>query len=76
MYLADTISRAFLNETNEQILPDIEFNSITYLSVRLACRYQGQIIKITYMYLYWPFRDEITCLDGLQFKGHKVSASL
>ena len=33
MYLADTISRAFLNETNEQILPDIEFNSITYLSV-------------------------------------------
>ena len=31
MHLADTISRAFLNKTKEQILPDIEFNSFTYL---------------------------------------------
>ena len=35
MYLADTISRAFLNETKEQILPDIEFNSFTYLPMSL-----------------------------------------
>ena len=37
--------------------------------VRLAW-YQGKLSKSTY--IYWPFRDEITCLDGLLFKGHKV----
>ena len=31
MHLADTICRAFLSETKEQILTDIEFNSFTYL---------------------------------------------
>ena len=33
MYLADTICRAFLNETKEQILPEIEFSSFTYLLI-------------------------------------------
>lgn len=23
-------------------------------------------------YPYWPFRDKITCIDGLMFKGHKI----
>ena len=73
MYVADTISRAFLNETKEQILPDIEFNSFTYLLMSTV----GLIRRTTYQNLLifiWPF-DEITCLDGLLFKGHKVIVS-
>lgn len=33
MSIADTLSRAFINETKEQLMPDIEVNSISYLPI-------------------------------------------
>lgn len=33
MFIADTLSRAFINETKEQLMPDVEVNSISYLPI-------------------------------------------
>lgn len=35
MFIVDTLSRAFINETKEQIMPDTEVNSISYLPTSL-----------------------------------------
>ena len=96
MFLADTLSRAYLKESNEKLAPDIAVNSLSYLpitpeqyeSFQLATREDRELqtlqgivksgwpeakteIPIT-MRAYWPYRDEISCVDGLMFKGHKI----
>lgn len=96
MFIADTLSRAFINETKEQLMPDIEVNSISYLPISpeqyerfqqatqddLDLQTLQAVVKSGWpdtkenlpksTYPYWPFRDEITCIDGLMFKGHKI----
>ncbi|XP_062604074.1 uncharacterized protein K02A2.6-like [Saccostrea cucullata] len=85
-----------MNETKEQLMPDIEINSISYLpmSPEQYERFQQAthddpelqtlqaVVKSGWpntkdsipnsTYPYWPFRDEITCIDGLMFKGQKI----
>ena len=85
MYLADTICRAFLNETKEQILPDIEFNSFTYLLVSPEdCEdFQKATQEPRKTSNYKRYRQSSSPvgliprttyqdLDGLLFIGHKV----
>ena len=97
MFLADTLSRAYLKESNEKLAPDIAVNSLSYLpitpeqyeSFQLATREDRELqtllcsivksgwleskteIPIT-MRAYLPYRDEISCVDGLMFKGQKI----
>lgn len=85
MFIVDTLSRAFINETKEQIMPDTEVNSISYLPSSLEqydldLQTLQAVVKSGWletkenlpksMYPYWPFCDDITCIDGLMFKGH------
>lgn len=87
MFIADTLSRAFINETKEQLMPDIEVNSISYLPISpeqyerfqqatqddLDLQTLQAVVKSGWpdtkeklpksTYPYWPFRDEITCID-------------
>lgn len=41
-----------------------------YKPYRQKSNPDGRTPKKTYPY--WPFRDDITCIDGLMFKGHTI----
>ncbi|XP_033756234.1 uncharacterized protein K02A2.6-like [Pecten maximus] len=99
MYLADALSRSYLKETRENLVPDIdiEVNQIvSYLPISSE-KYQefkrgtskdevlSQLREIIIngwqenkheiretAHHYWPFRDELSCIDGLLFKSHTI----
>ncbi|XP_033731071.1 uncharacterized protein K02A2.6-like [Pecten maximus] len=99
MYLADALSRSYLKETRENLVPDIdiEVNQIvSYLPISPE-KYQefkretskdealSQLREIIIKgwpenkheipetaHHYWPFRDELSCIDGLLFKSHTI----
>ena len=99
MFVADALSRHYLNETKEELIPEVDVNNITlnqYLPMS-ADRYkefqqetlkdaslqqllntvligwpeQKQNIQSSLL-PYWAFRDEISHVDGLLFKGSKL----
>ena len=99
MFMADHLSRSFLPETKETLIPDVEVNSIspaTYLPLsqerylelqqKTASDEVLQMLRETVqkgwpsekarlpncLHPYWSFRDEISCLDGLLYKGPKL----
>ncbi|XP_033745588.1 uncharacterized protein K02A2.6-like [Pecten maximus] len=99
MFLADTLSRAFLKESNEDLVPDIAVNEVhllLYLPVspeklqefRKATAEDVELQQLQKVVLdgwpdrrdqislnirqYWDSQDEISCVDGLLFKGHKL----
>lgn len=99
MFLADHLSRAYLNETKEVLVPELQVNDIhltAYLPVSPE-KYQQlkeatakdedlQILQDIVLEgwpedkadvppelrPYWTFRDEISCIDGLMYKSHKL----
>ncbi|XP_063404228.1 uncharacterized protein K02A2.6-like [Mytilus trossulus] len=99
MYVSDTLSRMYLQETVEKLVPDIEINEIQ-LNAHLPIspeKYElfkkqtesdeilQQIKKINEegwplkkeelpedLKMYWQFRNEITCIDNLLYKGLKL----
>lgn len=99
MFVADALSRQYLNETEEELIPEADVNSIT-LNQHLPMtpdRYkefqQETLCDSTLQHLlntivlgwpenkvslpscllpYWTFRDEISHVDGLLFKGSKL----
>ena len=98
MFLADHLSRAYLPESTEDIVPDLTINSLltSYLPVspEMYRKLQGETSKdrelqtlqdvvlegwpdtkeeiVTEILPYWNFRDEISCVDGLLYKNHKL----
>ncbi|VDI06076.1 Hypothetical predicted protein [Mytilus galloprovincialis] len=99
MFLADHLSRNYLQETKEDLVPDLTVNELTLLaylpiSQQMYDTFQkstaedfelkeltktviegwpldkSELVKI--MTPYWTFRDEISCVDGLLFKSHKL----
>ncbi|MCG7877651.1 MAG: RNase H-like domain-containing protein, partial [Candidatus Thiodiazotropha endolucinida] len=97
LYLADTLSRAYLNETNENLeTSEITINYLSYLPVsdynlsklKTATKDDIEMQKLKETVVngwperkdqvvfelrpYWNFRDEITCVEGLLFKSHKL----
>ena len=97
MFLADALSRNFLQETTEDLKSsELTVNLLTYLPVteeryvriKQATSEDTELQRLTATVLngwpekkkdvqvelrpYWNFRDEISCLDGLLFKGHKL----
>ncbi|KAK3108757.1 hypothetical protein FSP39_014959 [Pinctada imbricata] len=96
MYVADTLSRAYLHEANEQLIPNLEINSLSYLPMSTERYHELQIATSRDPELivlqditqsgwpnnkrdvpecirhYYNHRDEIACMDGLLFKGHKL----
>jgi hypothetical protein len=99
MYLADHLSRNYLEETKENLVPDLsvnERNLLAYLPIseqrysrfQKATSEDGELQEVIntitegwpsdkYMLSkrmtpYWSFRDEISCVDGLLFKSHKL----
>ena len=99
MFVADTLSRSYLEEIDEELVPDVEVNGIV-LNAHLPMtpdRYSElqsetakdpdlQILRNTVqsgwpelkeqlpsaIHAYWNFRDEVSCTDGLLFKGMKL----
>lgn len=99
MLISDALSRLYLPETNEELIPDLAVHEIQ-LNVHLPLsekRYrelQDDTAKDNEMTLlkemiekgwperksdvpeaiqkYWTLKDEITCIDNIMFKGHKV----
>ncbi|VDI70439.1 Hypothetical predicted protein [Mytilus galloprovincialis] len=99
MYVSDTLSRMYLQETVEKLVPDIEINEIQ-LNAHLPIspeKYElfkkqtesdeilQQMKKINEegwplkkeelpedLKMYWQFRNEITCIDNLLYKGLKL----
>ncbi|XP_062605902.1 uncharacterized protein K02A2.6-like [Saccostrea cucullata] len=68
LYIADTLSRAYLHETEEELVPDLE-------SLRDTVQNGWPSDKDhlpNCLHPYWSFRDEIACLDGLLYKGDKL----
>ncbi|XP_062619975.1 uncharacterized protein K02A2.6-like [Saccostrea cucullata] len=99
MNLADTLSRSYLSETKENLVPDISVNDIhliSYLPVspmkyeefKKATANDAELQSLLDTVLegwpdskaevpdeirmYWNIRDEISCVDGLLFKSHKL----
>ena len=100
MFLADALSRAFLPETNEALVPDLEVNEVNltthlpispekYLEFQIATANDPEMqalqdavlegwpnskaeVSVEIRRQYWTFRDEISCIDGLLFKGQKL----
>ena len=96
MFLADTLSRAYLNETKEKLVPDLAVNLLSYLPISPEQYEKFQnatledadlqtlqgIVKSGWpdvkakvplsIRAYWPYRDEISCIDGLLYKAHKI----
>lgn len=99
MFISDTLSRLYLNETKEKLVPDVEINEIQ-LNAHLPMSpkeynrlkeetEKDQDLKLLALLVeegwpekksripqriakYWQFRHEITCVDGILFKGQKV----
>ena len=99
LYVADTLSRSYLQETKEQLVSETEINAInpkSYLPIspEKYAQFQRETAKdlelkaLSSVILkgwpdnredvspavrqYWSYRDELTCLDGLLFKGDKI----
>ncbi|XP_060073920.1 uncharacterized protein K02A2.6-like [Ylistrum balloti] len=97
MFIADTLSRAYLPDSADDLVPDLSVNFVSaYLPLspekyiefqkETANDHELQILQDVVLegWLsdkrevpqearpYWPFRDEISCVDGLLFKNHKV----
>ncbi|XP_060076519.1 uncharacterized protein K02A2.6-like [Ylistrum balloti] len=99
MFLADTLSRAFLKETNEDLIPDLTVNEVhllQYLPVSpekyrkfQQTTAEDEELKVLQDIVlkgwpdtkeqvpvsarhYWSCRDEISSVDGLLFKNHKL----
>ena len=99
MNLADALSRAFLPETKETLVPDLEVNEVNltahlpisperYLELQTATANDSVMQVLQDIVLegwpskrvevpleirqYWTFREEISCIDGLLFKGQKL----
>ena len=95
LYVADTLSRSYLQETKEQLVSETEINAInprSYLPIspEKHVQFQRETEKKTEspeqrnsqrmarqsrspaVRQYWSYRDELTCLDGLLFKGDKI----
>ena len=99
MNLADALSRAFLPETKETLVPDLEVNEVNltahlpisperYLELQKATANDSVMQVLQDVVLegwpdkradvpleirqYWTFREEISCIDGLLFKGQKL----
>ena len=96
MFIADTLSRAYLDETKEDLNPNLSINSILHLPVteeryreiQLATSQDGELQILQEIVQsgwpnrkelvpdnirhYWSCRDEISCIDGLLFKGLKL----
>ena len=99
MNLADALSRAFLPETKETLVPDVELNEVNltahlpisperYLELQTATANDSVMQVLQDIVLeglpskraevpleirqYWTFREEISCIDDLLFKGEKL----
>ncbi|XP_062574225.1 uncharacterized protein K02A2.6-like [Saccostrea cucullata] len=99
MFLADHLSRSYLKETKEALVPDLQVNEMhltSYLPV--SQEVQDRIRKETgqddelqqllntildgwpnnkadlapEIRAYWNFRDELSCIDGILYKSHKL----
>ncbi|XP_060083284.1 uncharacterized protein K02A2.6-like [Ylistrum balloti] len=99
LYVADTLSRAFLEETEETLVEDLAVNELYLLAYLTVSSEKYKTIKEgtendlemsrlrqqimtgwpetkqevdQQIQTYWNYRDEITCIDGLMFKVHKL----
>ncbi|CAC5373013.1 unnamed protein product [Mytilus coruscus] len=99
MYVSDTLSRMYLQETVEKLVPDIEINEIQLnahllissekyelftkqtesdeiLQQMTKTNKEGWTLKKEELpedlKMYWQFRNEITCIDNLLYKGLKL----
>ena len=99
MFLADALSRSYLDETKEDLVPEIDVNVVSLnshlpLSADRYSELQEHTANDTVLQalhkvvqsgwpesktdlpdglsVYWSFRDEITTVDGLLFKGSKL----
>ena len=99
MFLADALSRSYLDETKEDLVPEVDVNVVTLnshlpLSADRYSELQEHTANDTVLQalhkvvrsgwpesktdlpdglsVYWSFRDEITTVDGLLFKGSKL----
>lgn len=96
MFLADALSRNYLDETREELAPNLLINQISYLPVspekyrdiQQATSNDEELVTLqdivqsgwpdtkehipACIRTYWPYRDEISTIDGLLFKGHKL----
>ena len=99
MYIADALSRAYLPETNESLVPKLEVNEVNltahlpispdkYVEFKKATA-EDQVMQLLQDTVfdgwpntkaelpvdirpYWTYRDEVSCVDGLLFKGNKL----
>ena len=99
LFIADALSRNYLDETNKTLVPQLEVNEV-HLTAHLpmsAEKYKEfqkataedpvmQAVKDAVherwpktkaktqaeIKPYWTCKDEISCVDGLLFKGNKV----
>ena len=99
MFLADALSRSYLDETKEDLVPEVDVNVVSLnshlpLSADRYSELQEHTANDTVLQalhkvvrsgwpesktdlpdglsVYWSFRDEITTVDGLLFKGSKL----
>ena len=99
MHIADALSRNYLNETKEILVPELEVNEINltahlpmspakYKEFQHATSEDPVMQAVRDAVLtgwpknkgsapaeikqYWTCKDEISCVDGLLFKGNKV----
>ena len=99
MFLADALSRSYLDETQEDLVPEVDVNVVSLnshlpLSADRYSELQEHTANDTVLQalhkvvqsgwpesktdlpdglsVYWSFRDEITTVDGLLFKGSKL----
>ncbi|XP_048751787.2 uncharacterized protein K02A2.6-like [Ostrea edulis] len=99
MFIADALSRHYLDETTEELVPEVDVNSITlnqhlpmskdrYTEFQQETLRDSTLQQLLHTVLsgwpeakqnlqstlipYWSFRDEISHVDGLLFKGSKL----
>ena len=99
MYIADALNKAYLPETNESLVPELEVNEVNltahlpispgkYAEFKKATA-EDQVMQLLQDTVfdgwpntkaelpvdirpYWTYRDEVSCVDGLLFKGNKL----
>ena len=96
LVVADTLSRAYLNETLEELDSRITVNFLEYLPIsdqkyeqfKRESEKDDELQNLRKVIIdgwpndknkvsseltkYWNYRDEISCIDGLLFKSHKL----
>ncbi|XP_062594195.1 uncharacterized protein K02A2.6-like [Saccostrea cucullata] len=99
MFVADALSRHYLDETREELIPEVDVNNITlnrhlpmspdrYKEFQQETSQDQTLQQLLNTVLlgwpnskqslpsnllpYWTFRDEISHMDGLLFKGSKL----